>query len=104
MVLKGNLYEMVTQEDNLTRDCWYNWDNGVRYNSYTHYYPHQKQSVNVSLEGASGRYVLYQYWPIARLMEIKKWPLHVGVSLSSNWDECKGFELGVSLGLVIAWH
>jgi len=29
MVLKGKLYEMVSQEDNLTRDCWYNWDHGV---------------------------------------------------------------------------
>jgi len=93
MVLKGNLYEMVTQEDNLTKDCWYNWDNGVRYTSYTHYYPHQKPSVNISLEGASGRYELYQYCPIARLMEIKKWPLRLGVSLSSNWDECEEFEL-----------
>jgi len=29
MVLKGNLYKMVIQEDNLTRDCRYNWDHGV---------------------------------------------------------------------------
>jgi len=49
MVLKGNLYEMVTQEDNLTRDYRYNRDHGVRYSSYTHYYPHQKPSVNISL-------------------------------------------------------
>jgi len=29
MILKGNLYEMVTQEDNLTRDSRYNWNHGV---------------------------------------------------------------------------
>jgi len=29
MVLKGNLYEMVTQEYSLTRDCRCYWDHGV---------------------------------------------------------------------------
>jgi len=29
MVLTGNLYEIVIQEANLTRDCRYNWDHGV---------------------------------------------------------------------------
>jgi len=29
MVLKGNSYEMVIKEYNLTRDCRYNWDHGI---------------------------------------------------------------------------
>jgi len=50
MVLKGNLYEMVTQEDNLTRVCRYNCDHGVRYTSYTRYCSHRKQSEYINLE------------------------------------------------------
>jgi len=72
MVLKGNLYKMVIQEDNPTRDCRYNRDHVIRYTSYTHYCPHQKQSVYIILQEVGERYELYQQWPIARLVEIKK--------------------------------
>src|SRR6218665_3142409 len=64
MVLKGNLYEMLTQEDNLTRDCRYNRDHVVRYTSYTHYCPHQKQSVYIFLKEVGRRYELHV--PIVR--------------------------------------
>jgi len=60
MVFKGNLYEMLPQEDNPTRGCRYNRDHVVRYTSYTHYYPHLKQSVYISLEEAGLRQVLFQ--------------------------------------------
>jgi len=60
MVLKGNLFEMVTQEDNVTRDCRYNWDHGIRYTCYTHYCPHQKQSEYINLEETGWRYGMCQ--------------------------------------------
>jgi len=60
MVLKSNLCEMLTQEDNLTRDRMYNWEYSARYTGYTNYYPHQKPSVNISLLKVGQRYVLFQ--------------------------------------------
>jgi len=44
-IKKGNLSEMVTHEDNITRDLNYNWDSRVWYTGYTNYCAHQKPSV-----------------------------------------------------------